>query len=253
MRHHEATIERRWRKNVMSGALVLMGLTGLALPHCRAEFRNSGARVQTHRSRTSTTTPAVPAIRPGPPSYFPDNDVGYPSSPVGGETDRSVSDQKGGLPYGIAATALPWNRPGFEEYEEPSRTPNDASLSPPAKYSLEATALPRETPISVPSASVLIAHLPEHGLLWVEGVRTRLTGRTRTFQSPLLQPGRNYSYTVRVAWIEDGHWVDQTRTVPIRAGSIQALFLRKALVSPVNNKGEPEAMPAKETRAAIKK
>jgi uncharacterized protein (TIGR03000 family) len=253
MRHHETTIERRWLKHVLSGTLVLLGLTGLALPAGWAEFKNSGARGQVHRSRTGTTTPAVPAVRPGPPSYFPDNDIGYPASSGRGEAERSASDQTGEPPYGVAATSLPWNRPGFEDYEEPERTPRDASLSSPAKYSLEAAVVPRETPVSVPSASVLIAHLPEHGLLWVEGVRTRLTGRTRYFQSPVLQPGRKYSYTVRVAWIEDGHWVTQTRTVPIRAGSVQALYLRSAPVSRVNNKGEPEAMPDKRTREAVKK
>ena len=63
-------------------------------------------------------------------------------------------------------------------------------------------------------------------MFWVEGIRTRSTGRTRYFQSPPLLPGRKYNYRIRAAWIEDGHWVSQTRMVPVEAGTIQAIYLR---------------------------
>lgn len=74
--------------------------------------------------------------------------------------------------------------------------------------------------------AILIAHLPEHAALWVEGTRTRSRGRTRYFQSPPLQPGRKYNYKLRVVWIEDGHWVGQTREVPVQAGIIEAIYIR---------------------------
>ncbi len=74
----------------------------------------------------------------------------------------------------------------------------------------------------------LIAHLPEHAVLWVQGIRTRSMGRTRYFLSPPLLPGRMYNYRVSVAWIEDGHWVSQTRVVPVQAGLIQGLYLPPA-------------------------
>jgi uncharacterized protein (TIGR03000 family) len=77
-----------------------------------------------------------------------------------------------------------------------------------------------------PFVAVLIAQLPEEAVLWVEGRRTTSAGWMRYFRSPPLRPGRKYSYLVRVAWIEDGCWVSQTRKLPVRAGRIQAVYLR---------------------------
>jgi uncharacterized protein (TIGR03000 family) len=79
------------------------------------------------------------------------------------------------------------------------------------------------TPAEALETAVLIAHLPENAVLWVEGTRTRSTGRTRYFLSPPLTPGRKYRYRVRVAWIEHGQWVSQTQIVPVQAGAIQMI------------------------------
>jgi uncharacterized protein (TIGR03000 family) len=75
---------------------------------------------------------------------------------------------------------------------------------------------------------MLITYLPEHAALWVEGKRIALKGPTSYFQSPPLTAGKQYSYTVRTAWIENGHWVSQTRKVPVEAGLVQTLYLRPA-------------------------
>jgi uncharacterized protein (TIGR03000 family) len=74
--------------------------------------------------------------------------------------------------------------------------------------------------------AVLIAYLPEHALLWVDGRLTRVRGQIRYFQSPPLPAGKEYSYTVRAAWQEGGQWVGQTRKVPVHAGLIQTIYLR---------------------------
>jgi len=76
--------------------------------------------------------------------------------------------------------------------------------------------------------AVLIAHLPDRAVFWVEETRTRSTGRTRYFQSPPLRSDRKYTYRVRAAWIEDGRWVSQARLVNVEAGLIQTIYLRSA-------------------------
>jgi uncharacterized protein (TIGR03000 family) len=67
------------------------------------------------------------------------------------------------------------------------------------------------------------AHLqfivPENAEIFVEGVKTNLTGTQREFVSPPLTPGKSYVYSVRVRSRNDnGQVVDETRSVRVRAG-----------------------------------
>jgi uncharacterized protein (TIGR03000 family) len=153
----------------------------------------------------------------------------------------------GPSPYGISAAALPWNQGGFVGYDELAEMPQDSSLVTPRKYLLEASALTGGPPAGAPEVAVLIAHLPEHAVLVVDGRRTRSEGRTRYLQSPPLTPGEGYSYTVGVTWIEDGRWVSQTRKVPVRAGLTQAIYLRFAptLLAKTKREAQIEANLAK--------
>jgi uncharacterized protein (TIGR03000 family) len=41
----------------------------------------------------------------------------------------------------------------------------------------------------------------------------------RRFVSPLLKPGREYTYQVRARWMEDGREVVQSRRVTVSAGA----------------------------------
>jgi uncharacterized protein (TIGR03000 family) len=229
MRHHSTVMARRWWKMMLAGFMVLSGLEVVGLPESHAQMRYSGGFIPTHRnppqfpnpqpSDSKTTAPKTP------PSYFPDNDAAYPSFYPRGGPGRPLpsADQ---TPYGVLPAELPWNRADFEDYSEPPSLPRDASLFPPKKYLLSSSPLPPAPAAERFENAMLIAHLPEHAVLWVEGTRTRSIGRTRYFQSPLLLPGRRYNYRVSAAWIEDGRWVGQTRMVPVQAGLIQAIYLR---------------------------
>jgi uncharacterized protein (TIGR03000 family) len=228
-RDNDATRGRQWRRIVLGRSLILLALAGAGLPESHAQMRYNGGYITTHRhpekfsSQPAAPQPPAPKL---PPSYFPDNDFGYPSSYAEEGAVRPPSPLAIALPYGVSAAAFPWNQAGFEDYNEPPRVLQDSSLSTPKKYSLEVTTLPQAAPAAQPETAALIAHLPEDAVFWVEGTRTRSTGRTRYFQSPPLQLGHKYSYTVRVVWIEDSQWVSQTRMVPVRAGLIQAIYLR---------------------------
>ena len=231
---NRATIVRRQWRFVLGVFLLVLGLAEIDQPKGRADLHNSGGRVQTHRRRddsdpktsTSKTTPATPKTTS---SYSPDNDLDLRSSSSygGAEPERPSSSSSGRIPAGLSATSFPWNQKGFEDYDDPVQRPRDTSLAAPEKFSLEVATVRPQLRNARTETAGLIAHLPEHAELWVEGTRTRLTGRNRYFQSPPLQPDRKYSYLVRAVWIEDGRWVSQTQTVPVEAGRIESIYLKR--------------------------
>lgn len=243
MRANDATTSRWRRKNSICEVLALLGLVGIGLPASRAQLEYDGGYVQTHREDGAgmpSWAPRHPEDHSNTntsPSYYPDHDSYYPSYFLaktsvtrsyypGDGTGNPISPPLSGPRSDLSETALPWNQVGFKDYDEPRLTARDSALFSPRKYILEAHSLPQGPLGERPGAAVLIAHLPRNAVLWVEGTRTGSTGRTRYFQSPLLRPGRRYSYKVRAAWIEDGRWVSQSRKVPVQAGTIEALYLR---------------------------
>lgn len=70
-------------------------------------------------------------------------------------------------------------------------------------------------------ASVM-AHLPPGADLWLQDV-PMVTGVEKPVYEitfPTLQQGVTYNFTIRARWVEDGKWVTQTHTFPIKAGEI---------------------------------
>jgi len=49
-------------------------------------------------------------------------------------------------------------------------------------------------------------------------------GGTRQFASPPLRPGRDYTYDIKVRWMEDGQPVTRNRTVEVHAGDVVNLM-----------------------------
>jgi uncharacterized protein (TIGR03000 family) len=69
----------------------------------------------------------------------------------------------------------------------------------------------------------LIAHVSEHAQVWIMDERTKSTGMVREYISPPLTPGIDYTYQVRVRWVEEGKWVEQPLEVRVRAGESHCL------------------------------
>jgi uncharacterized protein (TIGR03000 family) len=61
--------------------------------------------------------------------------------------------------------------------------------------------------------------VPATAELFVDGIRTSTTGSDRTFITPLLELGLDYTYLVLVRWNENGMPVEQTRTVKVFSGA----------------------------------
>jgi uncharacterized protein (TIGR03000 family) len=76
------------------------------------------------------------------------------------------------------------------------------------------------------SAAEITVRVPADAELWLDGNATKQRGDTRTFVSPVLQPGRTFTYEFRARWMKDGKPVEATRTVDIRAGAKTTVDLR---------------------------
>jgi uncharacterized protein (TIGR03000 family) len=64
----------------------------------------------------------------------------------------------------------------------------------------------------------LVVQIPPGVRLLIEGEPTKQTGATRYFETPPLEPGRVYTYTLRAEMPFSGSTVPDTRRVPVRAG-----------------------------------
>jgi uncharacterized protein (TIGR03000 family) len=60
--------------------------------------------------------------------------------------------------------------------------------------------------------------LPAQARLWVDQVPCPLEGTVRSFDTPVLQPGQRYFYTLRIEVERDGQRVEESRRVPFAAG-----------------------------------
>ena len=61
--------------------------------------------------------------------------------------------------------------------------------------------------------------VPQSAEIWVNGVKTKLTGESRYFFSPPLTPGKKYSYQMRVRWTKDGKPAEETQNILVQAGT----------------------------------
>jgi uncharacterized protein (TIGR03000 family) len=127
---------------------------------------------------------------------------------------------------GYRSTPYPWSVPGYHGYQQTSRPPTPppppGTAPSPQRYTLQVTVLPQKNE-EAPEKALIVAHVPEDARIWFEDEPTNQTGTLRQFLSPPLTPGKNYTYTVRVQWPEDGKWVSQVHSFPIHAGDIHCI------------------------------
>lgn len=126
----------------------------------------------------------------------------------------------------------PWTRPGYQGYAEtvrPAQPPPAVVTAPPVKYALMVAPVPPEAAGDVePNRIQLMAHVPEDAEVWIEDDPTTSTGVERTYKSPPLTPGKEYTYSIRVAWPEDGRWVSKDATAKVKPGECHCFYLERA-------------------------
>ncbi len=136
-------------------------------------------------------------------------------------------------PYGLPGQLLPWNRPGYQGYTETAKPPEPPPVvtAAPERYTITITRLPQKPQGVDPNIVVLMAHLPEHAQVWFNNQPTKSQGKVRYFESPPLTPGKQYLYTLRVVWFENGKWVQKTERVLVEAGEMRCVYLLPANIA----------------------
>jgi uncharacterized protein (TIGR03000 family) len=78
--------------------------------------------------------------------------------------------------------------------------------------------------------AILVVHLPDaKARLEVDGVPTRLPGAERRFESPPLEPGKTYTYTLTAFWEPNNYTkITRTRKAPVRAGQTTKVDMTRA-------------------------
>ncbi len=85
----------------------------------------------------------------------------------------------------------------------------------------------QQQPPANDNAAHLLVVVPENAELWFNGTKTSKTGAEREFVTPVLTPGKTYSYEVKARWTDNGKPVEQTRTVQVQANAWQAVDFTK--------------------------
>jgi uncharacterized protein (TIGR03000 family) len=70
--------------------------------------------------------------------------------------------------------------------------------------------------------------VPSDAKIWFDGSQTNQTGTTRSFESPPLAVGPEYTYQIRIQWKRDGKDVNQTRQINVHAGDVLNLTVGSA-------------------------
>jgi uncharacterized protein (TIGR03000 family) len=94
-----------------------------------------------------------------------------------------------------------------------------APAMPPAPAPTEKPKLIEKGKAEAAAPATIIVSLPADARLTVDGVVTTSTSTRRVFESPVLEVGKAYSYTLNAEINQDGTTVVVTKNVTISAGA----------------------------------
>lgn len=83
------------------------------------------------------------------------------------------------------------------------------------------------TPTQVNAALVKVS-VPADAEVLFDGTKTNQTGASRVYETPVLTPGKEFSYEVTARWQHDGKEVKQTKTVTVKANGIASVAFAPA-------------------------
>jgi uncharacterized protein (TIGR03000 family) len=83
--------------------------------------------------------------------------------------------------------------------------------------------LPKTSATSSDSSGILTVWVPYDAKVTINGMETRSTGSRREFVSYGLKPGLSYKYVVHAQVVREGKLVEDSRTVTLTAGQIEAV------------------------------
>jgi uncharacterized protein (TIGR03000 family) len=86
----------------------------------------------------------------------------------------------------------------------------------------------------VESTATLVVTLPEDARLMVDDHLTVSTSGERVFTTPVLEPGKDYQYTLAMEVVRDGKTCSVTREVTVRVGEVTRVDLEVPVVVAAN-------------------
>jgi len=121
----------------------------------------------------------------------------------------------------------------LDDYVPPPITPELRGYYNPADLSGALGGVQGSRPAPTDGRARIEVRVPANALVYVEGDRTAQTGPTREFESPKLDPGKDYQYEVRARWTENGRSMEQVRSATVRANQVTVVdFTRPAPARP---------------------
>jgi uncharacterized protein (TIGR03000 family) len=81
----------------------------------------------------------------------------------------------------------------------------------------------KKTQLSAPAT--ILVDLPNDAKLLIDNEATTSTGTSRVFQSPELNPGKEYHYTLTAEVVRDGKPIKAEQVVTVKAGEITPVTL----------------------------
>ena len=76
-----------------------------------------------------------------------------------------------------------------------------------------------------PAPATIVVELPADAKLLIDNEATTSTGASRVFQSPILEPGKEYQYTLRAEVVRAGKPIKAEKVVTVKAGQTTPVTL----------------------------
>jgi len=89
----------------------------------------------------------------------------------------------------------------------------------------------KKSELNGPAPATLVVELPADAKLLIDNEATTSTGTSRVFQSPALEPDREYQYTLRAEVVRDGKPIKAEQVVTVKAGETTPVKLTLPMLS----------------------
>jgi uncharacterized protein (TIGR03000 family) len=133
----------------------------------------------------------------------------------------------GGYPYGLSSWsfASPYAYPVV--YSAPATAALVGSAIPVVPSDSAPPADPAQAAPANPNTAYVEVRVPADAQVWLGPTPSDQTGPVRTFVSPPLEAGYDYSYVVRARWVQNGLPVTRERKVPVHPGDRVSIDLNR--------------------------
>ena len=219
-------------RNAMLALTLTAGGVVLTSGDAPAQSRNRGATANSIYNLASPylgNANVAPGIAPYLGNIFPNtgnsrsNFNGYGNGYSGNGVPQFQNSYRNGRYYGTPTPGY-YNGATPDYYNSTSgyyTVPQTLGTTPPIPTQ------PTYAPAEVSQIATLAVQVPSaDAQVWLNDTLTAPQGMDRQFQSPPLDPAKNYTYTVKARWMVDGKVMEKTRDVKAEPGKTSTVSFR---------------------------